>query len=137
MMPNTRVNPAAIRNSITPSWSPLSVCSRTSTKFMHQRAMPRDERRRASVPSRGGKPARVAGLPSLHRAFLVKRVFVVGEDGLLDFHYRILAGRPCDRFQQIEVLDREVVRVVGKLAAGGGEIRLLHRGDHPFLVREI
>src|SRR5882672_10750198 len=130
MIPKTSVRPAAIRNSITPSCSPLSACSRTRKRFMARKPGPRDERRGASVPSRGGKPAprpRRPALPLLHRAFLGVGILVVGEHRFLDLHHRILAGGPGDRLQEVEVLDREVVGVVAELAASGSEVRLLHR----------
>src|SRR5712691_3474938 len=122
MMPKTSVRPAAIRNSITPSCSPLSVCSSTRTKFMARKPGLRDERRGASVPSRRGKPAprpRRPALPLLHPAFLGVGILVVGEDRFLDLHHRILARRPGDRLQQIEILDREMVGVIAELAARG------------------
>src|SRR6266853_6553417 len=125
MIPKTSVRPAAIRNSITPSCSPLSACSRTRKRFMARKPGPRDERRGASVPSRGGKPAprpRRPALPLLHRAFLGVGILVVGEDRLLDFHHRILAGRPGHGLQQVEILDREMVRVVAELAPRGRKI---------------
>src|SRR5689334_20235033 len=91
MMPKTRVKPAAIRNSITPNCRPFRHCSRTST--------------RALLP--------------LHRALLVVRVLVVLEDRLLDLHLH-LAGA-LDGLQEVEVLDRMVVDVVGERAARGLE----------------
>src|SRR5215469_1212787 len=103
MMPKTSVSPAAIRNSITPSCSPFSVCSRTRRRFTS---------------------------PLFHRAFPVVRILVVGEHRLLDLHHRVLARGAGNRLQQVEVLDREMVAVVAELAARGSEIRLLHRGGH-------
>src|SRR6266852_2932610 len=128
MMPNTSVRPAAIRNSITPSWSPLRVCSSTRTKFMPKTRGARSNR----APHRCRRPL----LLSPHPAFLGVGILVVGEDRFLDLHHRILARRPGDRLQQIEILDREMVGVIAELAARGGEVGLAHRGDHPFLVGE-
>src|SRR5258706_8683369 len=129
MMPKTSVRPAAIRNSITPSCSPLSVCSRTRTKFMPKTKGARSDR----APYRCRRPL----LLSLHPAFLGVGILVVGEDRFLDLHHRILARRPGDRLQQVEILDREMVGVVAELAPRGGEVGPAHRGDHPLLVREI
>src|SRR5262245_10396434 len=129
MMPNTSVSPAAMRNSITPSCSPLSACSRTRTKFNARvNAKLRDERRRASVPSRRDKPApQASGLSLFHRAFLGVGILVIREHGLLDLHHRVLAGRPRHGLQQIEILDRKMVAVVSELPAGRREVGLLHR----------
>src|SRR5258706_4253182 len=107
MMPNTSVRPAAMRNSITPYCRPLRACSRTITG----RSLP------------------------LHGTFLVVRVLVVLEDGLLDLHLDVGAG--LDGFEKIEVLDGEVVDVVGIGAAGRLVVGLAHGGDHALLVAEI
>src|SRR4026208_1422052 len=129
MMPKTSVRPAAIRNSITPSCSPLNVCSSTRTKFMPEAKGARSDR----APHRCSRPP----VLSPHPAFLGVGILVVGEDRFLDLHHRVLARRPGDRLQQIEVLDREMVGVVAELAASGGEVRFFHGGNHPLLVREI
>src|SRR5437660_3558798 len=113
MMPNTSVSPAAIRNSITPSCRPFRHCSATRS------AVNAGPRRR-----------------SLHRTFLVVGVLVVLEDRLLDLHLD-LAAAALDGLEQVEVLDGEVVRVVGELAAGRPEVGPAHGGDHALLVREI
>src|SRR6266702_6424374 len=126
MMPKTSVRPAAIKNSITPSCSPLRVCSRTRTIFMRKAKGARSAR--APIVAEGPLP-----LPP-HPALLDVGVPVVGEHRLLDLHHRIVTRRrPRNRLEQVEVLDREVVGVVGELAASGSEIRLAHRGDHAFL----
>src|SRR6266571_3808634 len=109
MMPKTSVRPAAIRNSVTPSWRPLSVCSRTRKKTF--RTLP------------------------LHPAFLVVGVLVILEDGLLDLHLDVAGDG--DGAQEVEVLDREVVHVVRVLAACGLVVGLPHRRDHALLVREV
>src|SRR5215472_6330599 len=108
MMPKTSVSPAAIRNSITPSCSPFSACSRTRRRF---------------TP------------PLFHPAFLVVRIPVVGENRLLDLHHGVLARRSGYGLQQVEILNREVVAVVAELAARRGEFRLLHRCGHALRVR--
>src|SRR5713101_10027191 len=131
MMPKTSVRPAAIRNSITPSCSPLSVCSSTRTKFMI------GETKTGRGSLRAPDFRCEADRRSPHPAFLGVGILVVGEDRFLDLHHRILARRPGDRLQQIEVLDREMVGVVAELATSGGEVRLFHGGNHPLLVREI
>src|SRR6266850_1468296 len=114
MMPKTSVSPAAIRKSITPYWSPLSVCSSTSAAVM------------------GGGARR---LP-LHGALGGIRVLVVLEDGLLDLHRELAVGR-LDRLEQVEVLDREVVHVVLVRPAGRLVVGLPHRRDHALLVGEV
>src|SRR5882672_12290676 len=107
MMPKTSVRPAAIRNSITPSCSPLRVCSRTRMRFKGGRT----GRGSFRAPGLRCVPGRLLS----QGAFLVVGILVVGEDRFLDLHHRILARRPGDRLQQIEVLDREMVRVVAEL----------------------
>src|SRR4029077_6898924 len=108
MMPKTSVRPAAIRNSITPSCSPLSVCSRTRMRL------------KGGGTKKGRGSFRAPGLRCVpgrllsQGAFLVVGILVVGEDRLLDFHHRILAGRPGHGLQQVEVLDREMIRVVAE-----------------------
>src|SRR5436309_7938106 len=125
MMPKTSVRPAAIRNSITPSCSPLSVCSRTRTKFMLETKGARSDR----APHRCGNPL----LPSPHPAFLGVGIPVVGEDRLLDLHHRILARRPGDCLQQIEVLDREMVGVELNLPRVDAKSALRIAAIIPFL----
>src|SRR5262245_48916251 len=109
MMPNTSVSPAAIRNSVTPNWTPLRACSRTRSRF--------------------------SPLP-LHPAVLRVRVLVVLEDRLLDLHLRLSAG-PLHGLEEIEVLDREVIDVVRVLPARRRVVRLPHRRDHALLVLEV
>src|SRR5712691_2720755 len=123
MMPKTSVRPAAIRNSITPSCSPLRVCSRTSTRFMRKTKGARSGRAPWFVAEEGPLP-----LPP-HPTFLAVGVLVVAEDGFLDLHHRILAGRSRDRLEQVKILDREMVGVVAELAPRGREVRLAHRRD--------
>src|SRR5712664_4055028 len=106
MMPNTSVSPAAIRNSITPSCRPFRHCSATRS------AVNAGPRRR-----------------SLHLTFLIVGVLVILEDRLLDLHLD-LAATALHGLQQVEVLDREVVRVVGELAARGPKVGLANGGDH-------
>src|SRR5262245_58750817 len=112
MMPKTSVRPAARRNSITPNCRPLRTCSTTR------------------------RPVNAAPALPLHRTLLVVRVLVVLEDGLLDLHLD-LAAPALHRLQQVEVLDRRVVGVVGELAPGGLEVGLAHGGDHALLVGEV
>src|SRR5260221_5932903 len=116
MMPKTSVSPAAMRNSITPSWSPLSVCSRTRTRFIG----------RPTKKGRGVVRAPElrcdAGGRSPHPAFLGVGILVVGEHRLLDLHHRVLPRRAGDRLQKVEILDREVVAVVAEFPARGSEI---------------
>src|SRR5882672_10342040 len=120
MMPNTSVNPAAIRKSITPYWRPLSVCSSTSAAFI------------GSSPRLGAGARR---LP-LHGALGGVRVLVVLEDGLLDLHRELAVGR-LDRLEQVEVLDREVVHVVLVRPARRLVVGLPHRRDHALFVGEV
>src|ERR1700704_3500861 len=114
MMPNTSVSPAAMRNSITPSCSPLSVCSRTRMKFKGEET--KTGRGSFRAPESRCDPG---GLLS-HPAFLGVGILVIGEHRLLDLHHRILPRRAGDRFQQVEVLDRKVIAVVAELAASRG-----------------
>src|SRR5262245_42049139 len=112
MMPKTSVSPAAIRNSITPNWSPLRHCSTTRSQFNGRARLP------------------------LHRTLLVVGVLVILEDGFLDLHLDVPA-RALHRAQQVEVLDRGVVDVVRELSARRLEVGLPHGGDHPLLVGQI
>src|SRR5262249_50883567 len=112
MMPKTSVRPAAIRNSMTPNWSPLRHCSTTRSQFNGRVRLP------------------------LHRALLVVGVLVVLEDRLLDLHLD-LAARRLHGPEEIEVLDRVVVHVVRELAPRGLEVRLAHGRNHGLLVVEV
>src|SRR5262245_57383045 len=112
MMPKTSVRPAASKNSMTPNCRPLRTCSTTRSPVNAGSALP------------------------LHRALLVVGVLVVLEDGLLDLHLD-LAARALHRLQEVEVLDRRVVRIVGELAPRRLEVGLAHRGDHALLVAEV
>src|SRR5262245_64865368 len=85
MMPKTSVSPAAIRNSITPSCSPFSVCSRTRRGFKGKGPK---KRRGRSAPF----AVRRAGAPLLHRAVLLVAVLVVRAHRLLDLHHRVVGG---------------------------------------------
>src|SRR5258706_4056083 len=112
MIPNTSVRPAASRNSMTPSWRPLRICSNT-------RVIKKEARSARASCSAVRRP-----LP-LHLAVLAVRILVVRENGLLHLHDRIRACRRAgDRLEQIVVLDREMIVVEGELAARGFEIRL-------------
>src|SRR5262245_23528846 len=132
MMPNTRVSPAATRNSITPSCSPLSSCSTTRRPVIGRG--PESNERGAGSP-RPCRGALACALP-LHRTLVEVRVLVVLEDRLLDLHLHLPAG-PLRRLEEVEVLDRVVVHVVGERAAGGAKVGLAHGGDHALLVGEI
>src|SRR5689334_11351642 len=99
MMPSTSVRPAAIRNSVTPSCTPLSNCSKTRVQGM--------EKKRA--PARPFQDCLSRTSP-LHLAVLVIRVLVLLEDGLLDAHLDV-AARQLHRVQQVKVLDRVMVVV--------------------------
>src|SRR5262245_41548373 len=117
MMPKTSVSPAAMRKSMTPNCRPLSVCSRTRAQLTAGRAPP---------------PPR---LP-LHRALGGVGVLVAREDGLLDLH-RELAVRHLHGLEQVEVLDREVIRIVRVRPARRLVVGPPHRRDHALLVGEI
>src|SRR6266850_5290435 len=116
MMPKTSVRPAAIRNSITPSCSPLSVCSRTRKKFIAWET----KTGRGSFRAPDFRCDAVRRSP--HSAFLGIGILVVGEHRLLDLHHRVLAHRTRDGLEQVEILDREMVGVVAELAAGRRKI---------------
>src|SRR5262245_54139042 len=122
MMPSTSVRPAAIRNSITPSWTPFSSCSKTKVRVI---------KKGATAPF-----GRFSTRTSLHLAFWVVRVLVVLEDRLLDVHLQ-LAARALDGLQQVEVLDRVVIDVVGEPAADRVEVGLLHRRHHAVHVLQV
>src|SRR5437899_5074040 len=133
MMPKTSVSPAAIRKSITPYCSPLSVCSRTRERVIDTRA---PGQTKGARPGRAPRSSpRLVSLP-LHRALAGVRILVVLEDGLLDLHHE-LAARILHGLQEVEVLDREVVHVVLVRPARRLVVDLAHRGDHALLVREI
>src|SRR2546427_423007 len=99
MMPNTSVNPAAIRNSITPNWSPLRHCSTTSSQLTEG-----------------------SGLP-LHRAVLVVRVLVVLEL-LLEVGHVLLAGLDLEVGAPVARLE-----VAEGGVADGRQRGLVHRVD--------
>src|SRR5262249_61575658 len=110
MMPKTSVNPAAMRKSMTPNCRPLSVCSRTRAQLTAGRAPP---------------PPR---LP-LHRALGGVGVLVALEDGLLDLH-REVAVWHLHGLEQVEVLEREVIRVVRVRAERRLVLGPPHRREH-------
>src|SRR5882724_2841169 len=117
MMPKTSVSPAAMRKSMTPYCRPLSVCSRTRAQLTAGRAPPTPR------------------LP-LHRALGGVGVLVALEDSALDLH-REIAIRALHGFEQIEVLDREVVRVVRVRPPRRLVVGPAHRRDHALLVGEV
>src|SRR5256886_11148198 len=137
MMPKTRVSPAAIRNSMTPYCSPFSPCSSTSSTSRSRASAVRPGRRKKAARAAPAPLARRSGwrLP-LHPAVLGVGVLVVLEDRLLDLHRELALGRPHS-FQEVEVLDREVVHVVLVRTARRLVVGLPHGGDHPRLVREV
>src|SRR5581483_11751161 len=99
MMPSTSVRPAASRNSMTPSWTPFSSCSRTSDTVMKKKGR--------------GQPAPFSFCgrrPLLHLAFLVVGVLVLVEHLLHDLHLGAVRAALLG-LQQVEVLDRRVVDV--------------------------
>src|SRR5712692_990335 len=110
MMPNTSVSPAAMRNSMTPNCRPFSSCSKRSAKFIKKGAV---------------APFWVIQLfnSPLHLAVLVVRVLVLFEHRLLDPHLDV-AARHLLRPQQVEVLDRVMVDVVGVRPADRVVVRL-------------
>src|SRR5688572_30588075 len=115
MMPSTSVRPAASRNSMTPSCTPLSNCSKMSAKVMKKRA-----------PTSRPFPGWPFSLP-LHLALFVIGVLVVFEHLLLDVHRDALGClRILDRLEQVEVLDRVVVVVELEIAADGLVVGLAH-----------
>ena len=75
MMPNTR-QAEAIRNRITPSCSPVSICSMIRMKFI-------GGKKRVSVSPR---PSLSQPAGPTHLAFFFVRILVVREDSLLDLH---------------------------------------------------
>src|SRR6185503_16728374 len=123
MMPSTSVRPAAIRNSVTPSCTPFSNCSKTRVQGIKKGASPR--------PSLSTWPA-----SPLHLAVLVVRVLVLLEHRPLDAHLDV-AARQLHRVQKIEVLDRVVVVVELERPADRGVVRLAHRHGEGLRVLEV
>src|SRR5690606_10027392 len=141
MTPKISVSPAAMRNSITPSCSPLSICSMKSaicTRRTQASGVARIIRARASwcAPRRS---MTVTNLPPLHegeagafmrglfqRALLGIGIAMVGKgrgDDLVGQHVAFL-----HHLTDIDVLDRVIVGVEGELAAHRLEIGGLERG---------
>src|SRR5690242_2844105 len=123
MMPSTSVSPAAMRNSMTPSWTPFSSCSKTRLSGIKKgRVAPRFYRSEER--------------PSLHLAFLVVGVLVLLERLLLDLHLgAVLAA--LYRLEQVEILDRVMVDVELERPADGVVVRLLHGLHHAVRVLEV
>src|ERR1700730_6119620 len=115
--PNTSVSPAAIRNSSTPSCSPLRICTK----------------RRVDIRSLFGCRIRNR---TPHRAVLRVDVLVIAEHllGDLGLELAVLALR---RLHQIEVLDRIVIVAELEIAAQRLEVRFLERGAHGVLVGKV
>src|SRR5881396_682992 len=136
MMPNTSVSPAAMRNSITPNCRPFSSCSKRRARVKKNGDRPR----LFFYTSLGGKNkwglSPFFTFSPLHLAVLVVRVLVVLEDGLLDAHFDV-AARGLLGAQQVEVLDRMVVDVVGEAAAYRIEVRFAHRRHQRPGVLEV
>src|SRR5687767_12228880 len=126
MMPSTSVRPAASRNSMTPSCTPFSSCSKIRAKVIKKRAP-------TSRPFSGCARA----LP-LHLALLVVRVLVVLEHLLLDVHGHAL-GRLAvlHRLQQVEVLYRVVIVVELEVTPDRLVVRLAHGGHHALGVLDV
>src|SRR5512145_664108 len=133
MMPNTSVSPAAMRKSMTPYCRPLSVCSRTSAPVTVTRVSV--ERKGARLGRAPRSPPPPPRLP-LHRALAGVGVLVALEDGALDLH-REVAVRALHSLEQVEVLDREVVRIVLVRAPRRLVVGPPHGRDHALLVGEV
>src|SRR4030095_14380991 len=136
MMPKTSVSPAAMRKSMTPYCRPLSVCSRTSAPITVTRV---PVERKGARPGRAPRSPRLPPPPPrlpLHRALAGIGVLVALEDRALDLH-REIAVRVLHSREQVEVLDREMVRVVLVRAPRRLVVGLAHGGDHALLVAEV
>src|SRR5512135_71136 len=139
--PNTSVRPAAIRNSSTPSCRPLRIC--TMKRAMNRVRSGMATRLRAAcegarTPGRAGLARRLmrearrlyphAGTAwrpiSLHRTVLGMRIGEVSEHLFVDFSLEFAIGA-FGNFDQIEVLDRIIVRVEFEAAAQRGKVRFL------------
>src|SRR5262249_41501045 len=139
--PNTSASPAAIRNSSTPSWSPLRVCTRRRAADIFFLLPPPLSFPSPSPPSSGGEgEARRAGRgqalpasPSLHLAILGVRVALVREHLLDDLGLELAVGSLGD-LDEVEVLDRIVVGVELEAAAQRLEVGLGERGTQRVLV---
>src|SRR5256885_10264532 len=123
MMPNTSVSPAAIRNSMTPYCRPFSNCSKS-------RAMKNGDR--PHFPKWGLSP-----FSPFHLAVLRVRILVLLEGLLQDAHLRAVRPRAFHRLQQVEVLDRMVIHVVGEPSADRVEVGLAHRLDQGVGVLQV
>src|SRR5688572_11548459 len=115
MMPHTSVSPAAMRNSITPSWVALSACSSTTPPLI-------------ALPERCA-----CGGSILHGALGGISITVVGQDLVAKAELR-LAVRILDDRRHVVLHDREVVRPQLEGAAHRTEIGLLQLLDECFLV---
>src|SRR5215204_507781 len=107
--PNTRVSPEAIRNSNTPSCSPLRTCTMRRVVFI---------------------------LLSFHRTILGVRIGIVLEDLLLDLGLELAVGA-LGHLHQVKVLDRVVVGVEPECATQRGELGLLQGGAQGRTVRRV
>src|ERR1043166_5915462 len=122
--PNTNVSPAAIRNSSTPSCSPLRICTKR-----------RDDIRisdvRDQLPEIGivllTSDIRHLTSVSLHSAVLRVGVLVIREHLLGDLGLE-LAVRALHHLDQIEVLDGIMIVAELEIAAQRLEVGLLERG---------
>src|SRR5688572_16422417 len=125
MMPSTSVSPAAIRNSMTPSCTPFSNCSKKRMNPMRKK--------RAGYDRPFAFSARA--LP-LHLAFLVVRVLVLVEHFLLDVHLHAVRSA-LGRLEQVERLDGMVVVVELEVAAQRLEVRLAQLRHHGLGVLDV
>src|SRR4051794_4453798 len=107
MIPNTRVRPADMRNSITPSCSPLRHCSRS-------KAIPIWLKLRLQL---------------FHRTLGGIRIAVVLERDVLDHDARLAVG-VLDDFGLMEILHRELIGVEAERPARRFEVGLLEGRKH-------
>src|ERR1043166_5556145 len=134
--PNTSVRPAAIRNSSTPSCSPLRICTKRRDDMIQT-----TDDGGPTTDSRGNPIlwSSVVCPPSsalLHLAVLRVGVLVIREHllGDLGLELAVLALRHLD---QIEVLDGIMIVAEFEIAAQRLEVGLLERGAQRVLVGEV
>src|SRR6185437_4126602 len=105
MMPNTRVNPAASKNSRRPNCNPFRHCSMKRVMMRRLQSLTRGQANGGSAPA---PPPPSCQPGSLHRALVVEAILVVLDDGG-DRPQHVVAFRIFHRILKVEILDRNVV----------------------------
>src|SRR5262249_51542119 len=136
--PNTSVSPAAIRNSSTPSCSPLRICTKSKEDIRISHHDPVAVIARPRAHRWWARPLRLrcaalAHPTSFHRTVFRVGVLVIREHLLGDLGLE-LAVLALGRLDQIEVLDRIVIIAELEIAPQRFEVGLLERGTQRILV---